>query len=114
MNRWGGKRFGAGRKKGHLSIEQEALNEARDNLVRRILNDWVPISETMLRSALGEYYVEKYKDGKRYIYKKQPDWRCLLDLVEIVIGKPKLNIDSAINLPAIDDLSTNIKKILEQ
>ncbi len=114
MSKWGGKRPGAGRKQGHLSNEQYAMLEARSEIVQRILTKWNQIIDTMITLALGNCYVEQSKNHERIVYKRPPDQKALTELIEIVIGKPKQNIDSHINISELDELSTNIKQILSR
>ena len=118
MGQNGGARPGSGRKKGKLSPHKIAENDARKLLTDRVLAKWNPLIDAKLDLALGNYYVEENKDGKKIkVYVKVPNDNAITSLIEQVIGRPKASIEGSISTPDIKDsiesLATSIRGILE-
>lgn len=113
----GGKRPGAGRKKGSKSkktIEQQlALGIMRE----RVLKKWDALIEAKMEMALGVFTI-KYipgKDGKKQrakVYQKLPDSGSLEYLFSMVVGKPKENVD--LKIKGIQELTDKISEILKK
>lgn len=110
----GGYRVGAGRPKGSKNRKTIVELEARTALVNRILAEWDPIIDTMLSVGLGKAKYVDTKDGKEIIYLKAPSPQVLLELVSFVVGKPKLEFSGAVNTPQLDELTKDIRSILEK
>lgn len=77
----GGKRIGAGRKKGYRAIKAE---EARKFLIDKIAKDLDPIVTAQIEAAKGMYV--QTDEGK--IYQKQPDLKAGEYLLNQGVGKP--------------------------
>lgn len=110
----GGKRPGAGRKKGYRAPATFLAGQAKEKLVKKVVKKWDELLDTQIRLALGEYYVEEGTDkkGKKVIYKAEPNVRSLQSLTEFVIGKAaqSIDLDAEIETPGIQ---TGLEKISE-
>lgn len=119
---------GGGRPKGSLSQSTLDLMKAKQLMNKLILRDIYPIVNSQLKRAKGEIYslddveIIKTKDGEvlqknAVVYKQAPDIAAAKLLLEYVFGKPKETMDLTVNNPdavnSIDNLSANIKRILE-
>lgn len=83
----GGKRPGAGRKKGLASIKAE---EARSYTVKRIAEELEPILAAQIELAKGSCYEEiDGVEGVRRVFKRLPDPRVASFLINQLIGRPK-------------------------
>lgn len=80
----GGKRDGAGRKRGLASITSE---EARKYIVSRIYEEIEPIISGQIEMAKGVYY----EKGKDRVYQKLPDNKVAEYLLNQLVGLPKLS-----------------------
>lgn len=109
----GGKRQGAGRKKGYRSPRGYLVGEARQYLINQILEHWEPLINTKIRYALGEYYTEEYKEGKRFVYKALPDSKSINDLLIFVTGSPTLRVNATVDSPQLKELGDKLRKLLE-
>lgn len=117
----GGYRPGSGRKPGQWSKKRILETEARNIAVQMILEDWQPMVDTLKTLALGNYYIDESPDGspRTRIYKQSPDQRALSTLLEMVVGKPKQQLEhgGSINNPdaasAINTLAASIAGILK-
>jgi hypothetical protein len=112
----GGARPGAGRPKGSKNPTKFLAGEYKQLAVDQIIQRWGEIIDTKMMLALGTW--EKYGEGKaaHIVYKQAPSGKDLVELIEIVIGKPdaKLGLDGSVAIPGIQELSDNIKSILEE
>ncbi len=86
----GGKRLGAGRKKGLASVKAE---EARKYMVDRIAAELEPILSAQIELAKGAYYETEDDQGKRTVYRKLPDPRISTYLLNQLVGRPKETLD---------------------
>lgn len=93
MSTRGGRRAGAGRKKGLASIKAE---EARKYLVDRVAGELEEILAGQIALAKGLFYEEVDGDGVKRIYRKLPDPRSAAYLINQAFGRPKENIDLSI------------------
>ncbi len=114
MNNFGGKRSGAGRPKGSKNRKTIIEAKAREFLVQQVLAKWDSIISTMLSVGLGKAKYIIIKNGKEITYIKAPNPQVLLDLISFVIGKPKIEFSGAINTPQLDELTKNVRAILEK
>lgn len=85
-NTRGGKRTGAGRKRGIASIKAE---EARKYAVERIVAEIDPILTAQIEAAKGAFYEVDGKDGVKTIYQREPDLKAGMYLANQLIGHPK-------------------------
>jgi hypothetical protein len=83
MNKRGGKRIGAGRKKEQRTIESE---KAREYMISRIAKELGPIVTAQIESAKGLYFEDK---NKNLIYKIKPDLKAGEYLLNQIVGKYK-------------------------
>jgi len=98
----GGKRPGAGRKKGSKNKKTIAQEQALLVLREEILKEWGDLIKAKMNLAKGVYYEKKVVDKetgetKTEIYRKLPDGASLEWLFSIVVGKPKESLD--VNYP---------------
>jgi|GEM_PF-875556 hypothetical protein len=112
MKQHGGIRLGAGRKIGSISKKTIEEAAARGILVNRLLARWETVADTCLDLALGRIEYVRTEGGRRRVYTRPPDARMLEAIIEIVIGKPKQNIEGSINLPELQQLAADIRSIL--
>lgn len=97
----GGKREGAGRKKGYKAIEVE---KAREYLVARVVADLEPIVSAQIDLAKGIRLV----DEKGNVYQKAPDKDAAKYLLDHTVGKAKEKLDvqhSGLSLTDLYDAS---------
>ena len=92
----GGKRLGAGRKKGLASIKAE---EARKYMVDRVAGELEPILAAQIELAKGAYYETVDDNGKRIVYRKLPDARVSTYLLNQLVGRAKETVDMNIQEP---------------
>ena len=113
----GGKRPGAGRKKGKKGLEQiQALK-----LMREMISvEFRPLMEAALDAAKGLYIYDnrtflykgdKYK-GMRKVYKKAPDAKLLTEMLDRFIGKVATPIGD--NKDGLKELTDRIADILSK
>ena len=86
----GGKRLGAGRKRGLASIKAE---EARKYTVSRIAEELEPIIAGQIELAKGTFYESEDTDGNKTIYRQLPNAGVAQYLISQSIGKPKETVD---------------------
>lgn len=86
MGVMGGKRPGAGRKKGFAALEAE---KAREYVVRTVTENLGPILLAQMEAAKGLYYEKKTADGDVVIFKEKPDVAAGKYLVDQTIGRAK-------------------------
>ena len=111
----GGKRPGAGRKKGLASIKAE---EARSYTVKRIAEELEPILSAQIELAKGAYYEEiDGTEGVRRVYKSLPDSRVAAFLINQLIGRPKetaeIKVEGAFSLVALAKRSVELRSAKE-
>jgi len=82
----GGKRQGAGRKKGRHTL---AAEKAREFLIMEIRNHLAPIVAAQIDSAVGISYVGE----KGRIYTKLPNARVAEYLLNQIVGKPNMSVE---------------------
>lgn len=92
----GGRRLGAGRKRGLASIKAE---EARKYAVTRIAEELEPILTGQIELAKGSYYETEDENGEKVVYRQLPDPRVAAFLLNQVIGKPKETMDMNVKPP---------------
>ena len=101
-NTRGGKRIGAGRKKGFASIKAE---EARSYAVKRIMEELDPILTGQIELAKGASYEAQDENGKKAIFTKLPDKQVAAFLLNQVIGRAKetseIKVDQTFSLIAL-------------
>ena len=90
MEKRGGKRQGAGRKKARHTVASE---KAREYLIASIVKKLAPIVDAQIDSATGISYVGK--QGR--IYTESPNTKVGEYLLNQVAGKPTANIDVVSN-----------------
>ncbi len=83
-NKRGGKREGAGRKKGFASVKAE---ESRKYVARRIEEELEPILSGQIEMAKGIYTNTDGNNTK--VYKKLPDSKVAEYLLNQLIGRPR-------------------------
>jgi hypothetical protein len=86
----GGKRIGAGRKKGLASIKAE---EARKYMNERISSELEPIITSQIEMAKGMYYEVIDEEGVKKVYRNLPDPRAATYLLNQLVGKAKETMD---------------------
>jgi hypothetical protein len=86
MAKRGGKREGAGRKKGMASIKAE---EARKYLCERVAGEMEEILAGQIELAKGVYSEVETGEGYRRIYRKPPDPKAAAYLLNQLVGKAK-------------------------
>ena len=82
----GGRREGAGRKKGSKTLLAEKM---REKLVERVNKEFTPIINGQIEKAKGIYYEKITSEGDIKIYKKEPDNKAAEYLLNQSIGRPK-------------------------
>jgi hypothetical protein len=82
----GGKRLGAGRKRGLASIRAE---EARKYTLDVISRELDPILAGQIALAKGIYFETEDDEGNKTIYRRLPDTKAALFLINQLIGTPK-------------------------
>ena len=82
----GGKRLGAGRKRGTTSIKAE---EARKYLITEITKELKPIVMGQIEQAKGIYC----EDEDKVVYQKQPDSKVAMYLLNQLVGHPKETLE---------------------
>lgn len=87
MGRNGGRRPGAGRKKGQKNKTTILKDQARTVLENKILEKWDAIIETLFLVGIGGW---KFENSRGVVYTKQPDPDTLFKLLEYGAGKPTL------------------------
>ncbi len=89
----GGKRPGAGRKKGvrlQRTIERE---KAREYMIERIAQELAPIITAQIEAAKGVWREEVMDGEKVRIYQKAPDRQAGEYLLNQAAGRPKGSVD---------------------
>ena len=81
----GGKRNGAGRKRGLASIKAE---EARKYLVQRVADELEDILAGQIELAKGIYYETGTGEDIKRVYQKHPDTKVAEYLLNQLIGRP--------------------------
>lgn len=108
----GGKRAGAGRKKGYKAITAE---KAREYLVKRVAEELDPILTAQIESAKGLYYEKLTKEGEIKVYQDKPDINAGKYLTDQTIGRAKETVEmggkDGGSIPV--DLKLAIKRIYE-
>ena len=89
----GGRREGAGRKKGLASIKAE---EARKYLVDRVTGELEEILAGQIELAKGVYSEVETEEGFRKIYRKPPDPKAAAYLINQAFGRPKETVDMTV------------------
>ena len=110
----GGYRPGAGRPRGSKNKTTVIEAEARSLLVNHILEKWKPIADTMISLALGKIKIVKIEGKYIRVYTRPPNFRAVKSIIETVIGKPKYEISSSVDVPQLEQLSNDIRTILER
>jgi hypothetical protein len=107
----GGKRIGAGRKKGLATVKAE---EARNYVVKRIAEELGPILDGQIALAKGMYYEEEDRDGLKQVYYKAPDSHVATFLINQLIGRPKetaeVKVEGAFSLRALFEMREEQKR----
>lgn len=80
----GGKRPGAGRKKGFKAI---AAEKAREFVVKTVSENLEPILTAQMEAAKGLYYEKKTEDGEILVFQEKPDINAGKYLIDQTIGK---------------------------
>lgn len=116
MAKRGGKRPGAGRKKGGTNKqtrEKQIIEaEARAHLIKAFLKEWKTTERTIMALAHGRIKTVKYHGKNIQVYEQAPSEKMLQMLVETVIGKPKQPIDGSVSMPELQQLANDIRTIL--
>lgn len=86
----GGKREGAGRKKGIAAITADKM---RDFVVKEIAKKIPNILEAKFDLALGHKVLRKTPTGSEFVYLESPDGNALRYLLDQGIGKPKESVE---------------------
>ncbi len=92
----GGKRIGAGRKKGLATIKAE---EARNYAVKRISEELEPILTAQIEMAKGVHYEIEDESGVKVIYRELPNAQVAAYLLNQLIGRPKETMDMNVKPP---------------
>ncbi len=111
-NKRGGKRIGAGRKKGLASISAE---KAREYTVKRIAEELEPLLTGQIELAKGLYTeIEDEQEGIKKVYQKAPDYRVGAFLLNQLIGKAKetsdINIEGSFSLSKLAQMREESRK----
>lgn len=114
MSKRGGWRPGSGRPKNQPNFRKVAMMEAKEVMVKQILEYWHPLIQTKIDQALGNVQISK--DGKTF-YNVEPSETAANFLIEMVVGKAKEPYDGKgdgqLNSPAIEQLAESIRDILD-
>ena len=106
----GGKRLGAGRKRGFKAIQAE---KAREFVVKTVAKNLKPLMDAKLDLALGHYKEKLLPDGQTAIvYKESPDGNAIRYLLDQTIGKPRETIEYQGDLGIKIDV--NIKRAIDK
>ena len=92
----GGKREGAGRKKGSKASHTLLAEQMRAKLIQRVDKEFTPLVDAQVDLAKGivveRTVIVNGKTIKRY-YVKEPDNSALEDLLNRAMGRPKETIE---------------------
>ena len=95
----GGKRPGAGRKKGCVAAHTLEASKMREYLIERVRQEMDALLEAKFALAKGHYFLGD--DGK--VYTKSPDSNSIQYLLNQSIGKPKETVEHSGSLEFIFD-----------
>lgn len=90
MAQHGGKRKGAGRKKGHKASHTIQTEKAREYVIQRITEELEPIMTAQIEAAKGLYFIGK--EGQ-VVYQEKPDITAGKNLLDQTIGKAKETVE---------------------
>lgn len=109
---WGGARHGSGKPKGYKSKHIILQDDAKAELIKRILDNWEALVDTKMRLALGDYWIDK--DDKP-VYKGRPDPNSIDWLMEYAAGKTTVSskIDQTVSSPQLEKLANTMEAILK-
>lgn len=107
----GGKRPGAGRKKGSKLAKTLEKEQALDFMRKEILKKFTPLLDAKLDLALGHYEMKKDEEGEVRVYKKAPNGSAIEYLFAMVVGKPKEEVENKID--GLDKLTDAIGQLLK-
>ncbi len=125
----GGKRLGAGRKRGSKSkktIEQEKALEFLREEIRKHFPELIQNEIELARGIWVEQLVEiptkkgKPKKFRARVYRKEPDIKAIENVLDRVVGKPKTSfelesgIPATVNINIISEEVTKAKKRIEE
>jgi len=86
----GGKRPGAGRRKGSKASHTLSAEKAREYLISEVIKDLEPIVTAQKEAARGMWVEETDIHGNRIrVYKLKPDLKTGEYLLNQTVGKPK-------------------------
>jgi len=118
MAKKGGKREGAGRPRGSKDPKTIAKEKALEVLRNEILREWLPLIQTKIALANGVYVIKPIRQAGRVVdvkvYKEKPDSQSLEYLFNMVVGKPKENLDLNLGIKEMKKIQDDIKQILER
>jgi hypothetical protein len=109
-NTWGGRRTGAGGVKGQRRKKTILESEARDVLIKLILNRFDPIVSSLVKVSEGGYVVKDFDSQGHKL--AAPNHQVALELISYIVGKPKQVTDSTVSMPQLEQLQKDISGIL--
>lgn len=115
MGKRGGRRKGAGRKKGGKNKSTILKDDVKAHAVEMIKYHVEDLIMAKLDLALGEYYYEQTDVvGKVKVYKAKPNGSDINDLLHYAIGKPTQPVDLDVSgrIEHLHGLAQNIRSIL--
>jgi hypothetical protein len=95
MPRWGGYRQGAGRPVGTKGPSTIAAMEIRREIIRVAQKELQPILRALVDSAKGH----RIKSASGSIYRKSPDIRAIMYLMDQAVGRPQTAVDIVLDEP---------------
>lgn len=97
----GGKRPGAGRKKGNNALLSETI---RAELVKRVHKEMAPLLDALLQAAKGLYVEKDVRIGGEWVtrvYLEKPDIQAGKYLLDQAIGRPKETTETEVELKGL-------------
>lgn len=114
MGKRGGRRKGAGRKKGGKNRSTILKDDIKSHAIEMIKCHVEDLIDAKLELALGDYYIENIDQvGAVKVYKAKPSGNDINDLLAYAIGKPAQKIDINAKIEAIQEVGDNMRAILK-
>lgn len=111
----GGKRKGAGKKKGYRAPHTIEAAKAREYLIGRITNELEPITTAQIEAAKGMWIDDLDPNGNRIrVYQKPPDLKAGEYLLNQGAGKPKESLDVTTGGDKLNSFSNEDKKTAQK
>jgi len=108
MGTHGGKRLGAGKKKGSKTAKTIKKEEAEKIFFQEVLKEFLPLIKAKLELAKGLMVEKNNGDGAMVVFQREPDSRSLEWLIERVLGKLKETHE----LPQLEELTKAMQQLL--